>query len=477
MPRKVLKKKEDIEKPDINTTKKKASKKKITETQVIENPVTPVVTFSPITPAPSTQTPPVAKLPLELGWDQNIQINIVENTRTCPPPRPNLPPPSEPEITESIVVLNDEKTQSIATFSPIPIFTSTNPFEDDPSKKKGRKPKGGKIVIKNKEYEKSLAQVSNVILHLKCSMTDLRDYNMKISKMVTNELTYDPNVPPEIQTYNSDLNADKFSNYGETIHSSGDSHSGPANNNDTASQGMKYAYLDPNTPINHKNPAQSLQSNLCRTCNASMAEEANPDEENDVNMKDINHKLKHLKINLYKNTLQDKKSACFWCTYDYDNQPCYIPKYEMDEKVYGYGSFCRPECAVAYLMKENLDDSTKFERYHLLNNLYGKVYDFKKNIKPAPNPYYLLEKFFGNLTIQEYRKLLKTEHLLTVIEKPLSRTLPELFEDNDNFLLGIYGGSTKPSGNNSNVFKVKRQSDKTPVQSKTSIMKEKFGIA
>lgn len=402
----------------------------------------------------------------------------MENTRTCPPPRPNLPPPSEPEITESIVVLNDEKTKSIATFSPIPIFTSTNPFEDDPSKKKGRKPKGGKIVIKNKEYEKSLAQVSNVILHLKCSMTDLRDYNMKISKMVTNELTYDPNVPPEIQTYNSDLNADKFSNYGETIHSSGDSHSGPANNNDVATQGMmKYAYLDPNTPINHKNPAQSLQSNLCRTCNASMAEEANPDEENDVNMKDINHKLKHLKINLYKNTLQDKKSACFWCTYDYDNQPCYIPKYEMDEKVYGYGSFCRPECAVAYLMKENLDDSTKFERYHLLNNLYGKVYDFKKNIKPAPNPYYLLEKFFGNLTIQEYRKLLKTEHLLTVIEKPLSRTLPELFEDNDNFLLGIYGGSTKPSGNNSNVFKVKRQSDKTPVQSKTSIMKEKFGIA
>jgi hypothetical protein len=238
----------------------------------------------------------------------------------------------------------------------------------------------------------------------------------------------------------------------------------------------KYAYSD---PITCKNPAMSLQSNLCRICNESIAEDANPDfsDEKDINMKDINHKLKNLKINLYKNTLQDKKSACFWCTYDYDNQPCYIPKYEMDEKIYGYGSFCRPECAVAYLMKENLDDSTKFERYHLLNNLYGKVYDFKKNIKPAPNPYYLLDKFFGNLSIQEYRKLLKTEHLLTVIDKPLSRTLPELFEDNDNFLLGIYGGCTKPTNNNGNVFKVKRQSEHTVAQSKSSIMKEKFGLS
>jgi hypothetical protein len=460
MPRKVLKKKEDSEEPPETTPKKRAPRKKAPETPAADR-APPVVTFSPV---------------------PNIQINMTEIPPSGPPPRPNLPPPSEPEITESIVVLSDDKTHSIATFSPLPIFTSTNPFEEDPSKKKGRKPKGGKIVMKNKEYEKSLAQVSNVILHLKCSMSDLRDYNMKISKMVTNELTYDPNVPPEIQTYNSDLNADKFSNYGETIHSSGDSLTGNANNtmsfnNDAAAHGnMKYAYLDPNNTMNNKTPAQSLQSNLCRACNASMAEEANPAEENDVNMKDINHKLKHLKINLYKNTLQDKKSACFWCTYDYDNQPCYIPKYEMDEKVYGYGSFCRPECAVAYLMKENLDDSTKFERYHLLNNLYGKVYDFKKNIKPAPNPYYLLEKFFGNLTIQEYRKLLKTEHLLTVIEKPLSRTLPELFEDNDNFLLGIYGGSTKSGGNGGNVFKVKRQSDKTPVQSKTAIMKEKFGL-
>jgi hypothetical protein len=193
-------------------------------------------------------------------------------------------------------------------------------------------------------------------------------------------------------------------------------------------------------------------------------------------MKDINQKLKKIKLQFYKNMNPDKKSACFWCTYEYDNPSCYIPKYEMDNQLYGYGSFCRPECAVAFLMKENLDDSTKFERYHLLNQIYSKIYNYKKNIKPAPNPYFLLDKFYGNLSIQEYRKLLKTEHMLLVIEKPMTRILPELHEDNDDFIMNIYGSTASNQGNQG-VYKVKRQSEKQKGPSKKSIMKESFGIA
>jgi hypothetical protein len=148
----------------------------------------------------------------------------------------------------------------------------------------------------------------------------------------------------------------------------------------------------------------------------------------------------------------------------------------MDMQIFGYGSFCRPECAVAYLMKENLDDSTKFERYHLLNQIYSKVYDYKKNIKPAPNPYYLLDKFYGNLSIQEYRKLLKTEHMLLVIDKPLTRILPELHEDNEDFIMNIYGGNNQ-STNTSGVYKVKRESEKQKGPSKKSIIKDKFGMS
>jgi hypothetical protein len=304
------------------------------------------------------------------------------------------------------------------------------------NKKRGRKPKGGKITVKQECLEDTPPPIENVILHLKCSLNDLNENIITMN----NDLTYNPVIPPEVQTYNSDEMKAEFCEYEQKTSS------------------VNYAYSEQNA------------TNICQSCNKQ--------DETPVNMKDVNAKLKQLKINLYKNTLQDKKSACFWCTYEFDNPSCYIPKHEMDDTIYGYGSFCRPECAVAYLMKENLDDSTKFERYHLLNQVYSKVYDYKKNIKPAPDPHYLLDKFFGNLSIQEYRKLLKTEHLLLVIDKPMTRVLPELFEDNDNFILGIYGDSnnTSQATTSNNMYKVKRQSEKQPGPSKTSIMRDKFGL-
>jgi hypothetical protein len=225
---------------------------------------------------------------------------------------------------------------------------------------------------------------------------------------------------------------------------------------------------------------------LCKKCSQTISNEKpqgdtdeiaddNPDDSN-IKLKDIHQKLKKLRVQFYKNSLNDKKSACFWCTYEFDNEPCYIPKYEMDETVCGYGCFCRPECAVGYLMKESINDSTKFERYQLLNQIYSKVYGFKKNIKPAPSPYYLLDKFYGSLTIQEYRKLLKTEHMLLVLDKPLTRILPELHDDNDEFILNIYGGVKTNQGSSSGQYKVKRQSEKAQGPTKSTIMKEKFNM-
>jgi hypothetical protein len=119
-------------------------------------------------------------------------------------------------------------------------------------------------------------------------------------------------------------------------------------------------------------------------------------------------------------------------------------------------------------MEENIDSSSKFERYHLLNNIYCKIYKYEKNIKPAPNPFYMLEKYFGNLTIQEYRSLLKTERLFLIVDKPLTRILPELHEDNDDFNI-----------NNkiitSNAYKIKKKDSKIP--NKNSILTEKFGFS
>jgi hypothetical protein len=340
------------------------------------------------------------------------------------------------------------------------------------SKKRGRKPKGGKLTIKPPDNNTATIQIANIILHLKCSLHDLCDYNTQLNKLVTNPHEYNPSIPPNILTYN-DENTSQFSAYDKNDDSSfTETNAHTEEFHQTANIAYNESIYNSFTHV-----PNYLASNL--PSNDYFVHPECGDKEKDVNIKDINSKLKQLKINLYKNQNHDKKSACFWCTYDYDNPPCYIPKYELDDTIYGYGSFCRPECAVAYLMKEGIDDSTKFERYHLLNQIYSKVYDFKKNIKPAPNPYYLLDKFYGNLSIQEYRKLLKTEHMLLVIEKPMTRILPELHENNEDITFSNYGNKISSGNNNTNntgMYKVKRQSEKPQGPSKSSIMRDKFGM-
>ncbi len=151
--------------------------------------------------------------------------------------------------------------------------------------------------------------------------------------------------------------------------------------------------------------------------------------------RDVWKKLKQLERNLHQNHVSHKRSACFWCTCDFDNPAIFIPKCYVRDAYEVYGCFCSPECAAAFLMREHIDSSAKFERYHMLNHLYSKVYNYTKNIKPAPDPFHMLDKFCGNLTIQEYRSLLRNERLFLIVDKPLTRVLPELHEDNDDFII------------------------------------------
>ena len=136
-----------------------------------------------------------------------------------------------------------------------------------------------------------------------------------------------------------------------------------------------------------------------------------------------------------------------------------------------YGNFCSPECSVAFLMNEHIDSSQKFERYQLINYLYGKVYNYTKTIKPAPNPYYLLDKYYGNLTIQEYRKCFDNERLLFVIDKPLTKIMPEII-DEGNDLMSINNMSIN---SNSSLYQIKRKTNATTV-SKADILSSNFGF-
>jgi len=293
-------------------------------------------------------------------------------------------------------------------------------------KKRGRKPKGGKIVQQIIHTENKINDKPNVILHLKCSIKDLQMANLNNIESYTfnskNDLNYDLIGEENIRSVNTYCNE-----VNETI----------TNNN---LKNNDYEYIDEQYPQNK-----------------------------DGN-KEIWRKLKQLEHNLHINNVNNKKSACFWDSCDFDNPPIYIPKHYINGTYHVYGCFCSPECGVAYLMNENIDSSTKFERYHLFNHIYSKIYDYKKNIKPSPNPHYMLEKFYGNLSIQEYRSLLRNERLFIIVDKPLTRILPELHDDNDEFILN---NKIIPSNNN---YQLKSRMNKKKTN-KNLILNENFGIS
>ena len=308
-------------------------------------------------------------------------------------------------------------------------------------KKRGRKPKGGKIIQQVIPINNNKETKPNVILHLKCSLKDLQ------SKL---------NLTTNIESFN--FSAKNDLNY--EIISSNIQNSCFADKNNNYSNNAIYNHDD-----EYKNEDRIENIN----------EDGNEDEDDDYyskgkrnDIREVWKKLKQLQHNLHINNISNKKSACFWCTCDFDNPPIYIPKHFIKDSYHVYGCFCSPECAVAHLMEENIDSSAKFERYHLINNIYSKIYDYNKNIKPAPNPFYLLDKYYGNLSVQEYRSLLRNERLFLVVDKPLTRILPELHEDNDDFII-----NNKIIPTNTLVIKKKLQ---RKTQTKTNILSEKFGL-
>jgi hypothetical protein len=244
-----------------------------------------------------------------------------------------------------------------------------------PPKKRGRKPKGGKIgklVSTKKKIEK---YIPNIIMHLKVSTLD------KPMDDITS-LKYTPEIEnPE-------------------------GYSGKSN--------LQFQVLE----------KKNVKDVIVKEVAKDISEEA-------INIKDVWTKLNTLKHNLKTNNISDKNSNCFWCTYPFDNQPIHIPKNYIEDKIEVYGCFCSPECAVSYLKNENLDTSTMWDRYALLNNIYGKIYNYEKNIKPAPCPFYTLDNYYGNLSIQEYRKLLTNNRLIMVIDKPMAKMLPQIYEENN----------------------------------------------
>ena len=277
-------------------------------------------------------------------------------------------------------------------------------------KKRGRKPKGGKIITETAPAE-DVPYIPNIILHLKCGLNSLKlrnTDNLSTSISDTSETIF------HFKHKSSDLG---FSDINDTVVLS-----------DNVQQN-KYQDSSLDSETIHMQNIVSRDTDDNPKINKSSVY-VEPDKK--CPCKTISKKMRDLSYRLFSNTLLDKRSACFWCTYPFDTQVIMIPKHELNNVYHCYGCFCTPECAVSFLFKEKISMSVRFDRYYLLNFIYGKDDGYNNNIKPAPDPYYTLEKFYGTLNISEYRTALKPLRGFITVEKPMTRILPELHEDLNN---------------------------------------------
>ena len=92
--------------------------------------------------------------------------------------------------------------------------------------------------------------------------------------------------------------------------------------------------------------------------------------------------------------------ACFWCVHPFTTRPHVIPEREIAGVYNVYGNFCCPQCAMSYLLGENVDPHVRWERIALLQRIYDS--DAKKRIHPAPARE-SLKVFGGPMSIETFR--------------------------------------------------------------------------
>lgn len=339
------------------------------------------------------------------------------------------------------------------------------------NKKRGRKPKAG-LILNSKGGIYDTTEVPNIILHLKCHLSDLKttelissyEYTPAISEVESYTTQSNYHQPSDIITQKTnDLNDDDDDD--DDVVSEMDDNALPhteyiATDSKNANESFgQNSSANTSTTLNGNNTrlcdASSSSSSLLSSSltsgissvttnaiaihpnNKKLATDATIHIMNDRNQKEIMKKIHRLKYSFHNGeTVQTKmnhRPACFWDTCEFDGPIYYIPIMIVNGVFQVNGCYCSPQCAVASLLKEPLDTSSKFERLHLLHLLYGLPNS--KGFKPAPNPHYLLDKYYGNLTIQEYRTILKGTQMIHIVNKPLTHILPELYEDNNDFLV------------------------------------------
>ena len=343
-------------------------------------------------------------------------------------------------------------------------------FVTDGAKKRGRKPRGSKIIEGIDGGDVANVAMPNVIAHFRCSMAELMN-------AFTEDLTSEATGVAQDRT-------NDYYKYAEVAQSGGDVQNTEAYTAngavaaapvDTGYAGkyreLGFSYMD---EVDKQKILVEAKEDEAQPGGRNVSGRFNDTRETIVEPCDtveINEKIHEMEVNFHNNNINGKRSACFWDTCAFDTPPFYIPKTVDANDVRPYGCFCSLNCALAYLQNEDIDSSAKFERRQLMFNLYSNVVGDKTFVKPAPNPRFTLDKYYGNLTIQQWRSLLAGDRMLLIVDKPLTPELPQLHtETTDRFL--TMGSTTTTDVAQYGKFKIRKVA---PKQSKGAIVAEKFG--
>lgn len=135
--------------------------------------------------------------------------------------------------------------------------------------------------------------------------------------------------------------------------------------------------------------------------------------------------------------------ACWWCTYNFESTPYFLPDKYYNDAYHVFGCFCSVNCACSYNV--NMNDSKIWERYSLLKNMYSEILNNNINISLAA-PKEILQKYGGSVSIEDYRKSLDTNlKIYRHIIPPLAPIISYIEEKNKC-----------ENGNKINEIKIKR---------------------
>lgn len=150
--------------------------------------------------------------------------------------------------------------------------------------------------------------------------------------------------------------------------------------------------------------------------------ENKPIEQQTTSEQDVDYyNIKSTLLIQYKDSVEVKSvphtsdAACFWCCHTFTNRPVVLPIRDTGEYLQVMGNFCSPECACAYLFDMRQDSHTRWEQLALLYRVYGEACNGKIHPAPARN---VLKHFGGNLSITEYRNLIRSHKVRIDVHLP-----------------------------------------------------------